>query len=447
MYQPPECLPPLEVDDDKTGKNSDHNIAVLAPILVTNNRKVEKRLVKTRPLPDEGVNLFSHFMSTHTWDEVLGEENIDQKVSNFHNTLTTKLEEFCPQKTIKISYLDKKWMTPQLKNLNRKVKREFFKNRKSLKWQKLKKKFKKLKRKTIQTFYANFVTDLKESNPAKWYTMAKRLGTDLTNQDSRLKVECLNGLGEKEAAEHVARHFSSISQEYAPLDHTKLPAYLPACDVLQVGEAQVAEHIFKLKNRRSTQPCDIPSKLRKLYSNELAIPMTDIINACLSQHHYPKLWKHEYVVPAEKIPSPATLKDLRKISLTSEYSLVFERIIKEWLMDDISPNIDQSQYGNMKGSSTEHMIVCLMDKILQLLDKNSNKSAVIASLVDWSSAFDRQDSTLAIQKFIKLGVRPSLVPILASYLTDRQMQVKYNDTYSDTHTLPGVGPRVHWWGS
>ena len=79
--------------------------------------------------------------------------------------------------------------------------------------------------------------------------------------------------------------------------------------------------------------------------------------------------------------------------------------------------------------------------ILQLLDNNSNKSAIIASLVDWSSAFDRQDSTLAIQKFIKLGVRPSLVPILASYLTDRQMQVKYNDTYSDTHILPGGGPQ------
>ena len=441
MYQPPECLPPLQVDEDKTGKDSDHNIAVLAPIMMSNNRKREKRLVKTRPLPDSGVNQFSLFITTHTWEEVIGEDNIDQKVINFHNTLTTKLDEFCPQKTMKISYLDKRWMTPYLKSLNRKVKREFFKNRKSIKWKKLKKKFKKLKRKTIQTFYSNFVTDLKETNPRNWYTMAKRLGTDQTNQDNRLKVQCLAGLEDKEAADTIAQHFSRISQEYAPLDHAKLPAYLPAHDVLQVEESQVAEHIFKLKNRRSTQPCDIPSKLRKLYCSELAIPMTNIINACLSQHYYPKPWKHEYVVPAEKIPHPVNVKDLRKISLTSEFSLVFERIIKEWLMHDISPNIDKSQYGNMKGSSTEHMIVSLMDKILQLLDKNSNKSAVIASLVDWSSAFDRQDSTLAIQKFIKLGVRPSLVPILASYLKDRQMQVKYNDTYSDTHILPGGGPQ------
>ena len=33
------------------------------------------------------------------------------------------------------------------------------------------------------------------------------------------------------------------------------------------------------------------------------------------------------------------------------------------------------------------------------------------------------------------------MPILASYLTDRKMQVKYNDMYSGTYTLPGGGPQ------
>ena len=91
-------------------------------------------------------------------------------------------------------------------------------------------------------------------------------------------------------------------------------------------------------------------------------------------------------------------------------------------MEDISHNIDPSQYGNQKGTSTEHMIVCLMDKVLQLLDNNNNKSAVIATLIDWSSAFDRQDPTLAIEKFIKMGVRPSLVPVLVSYLKYRGLR-------------------------
>ena len=121
---------------------------------------------------------------------------------------------------------------------------------------------------------------------------------------------------------------------------------------------------------------------------ELAIPLSDIINSCLSEYHYPRPWKHEWVVPAEKINNPVSLKDLRKISLTSECSLIFEGFIKDWILEDIAPKIDISQYGNQKGTSTEHLIVNMMDKILQLLDNNKNCSAVIA--------FDRQGPTLAI---------------------------------------------------
>ena len=40
-----------------------------------------------------------------------------------------------------------------------------------------------------------------------------------------------------------------------------------------------------------------------------------------------------------------------------------------------------------------------------------------------------------------MGVRPAIIPILVSYLTDRQMQVRYNDKYSRTYRLPGGGPQ------
>ena len=62
-------------------------------------------------------------------------------------------------------------------------------------------------------------------------------------------------------------------------------------------------------------------------------------------------------------------------------------------------------------------------------------------MLDWSSAFDRQDPTLGIKKFLKMGVRPALIPIIASYLTDREMEVRFNNTYSSTHKLPGGGPQ------
>ena len=61
--------------------------------------------------------------------------------------------------------------------------------------------------------------------------------------------------------------------------------------------------------------------------------------------------------------------------------------------------------------------------------------------LDWSNAFDRQDPTLGVNKFIKLGVRPSLIPVLSSYLSDRRMKVKFNGELSDFLGLVGGGPQ------
>ena len=67
--------------------------------------------------------------------------------------------------------------------------------------------------------------------------------------------------------------------------------------------------------------------------------------------------------------------------------------------------------------------------------------AVIATSLDWASAFDRQDPTLGILKFIHLGVRPALILILISYLSDRTMKVKFNGEISELMRLIGGGPQ------
>ena len=57
------------------------------------------------------------------------------------------------------------------------------------------------------------------------------------------------------------------------------------------------------------------------------------------------------------------------------------------------------------------------------------------------AAFDRQDPTIAIKKFIDLGVRPSLIPLLISYLSDWKMKVRFNGEESDFLSLIGGGPQ------
>ena len=159
-------------------------------------------MIKTRPLPLSGFGPFELEMQAQDWSEVLEPEDANIKVQNFHRIIRAMLEKHFPEKSVKISNLDKKWFTPELKQLHRKMQREYFKKRISPKWLKLKKSFKKLKRKSIKSFYSGFVNELKSTNPAKWYQMAKRIGAlDNAMNEGEVKVQILDGLDNMQGAE------------------------------------------------------------------------------------------------------------------------------------------------------------------------------------------------------------------------------------------------------
>ena len=301
--------------------------------------------------------------------------------------------------------------------------------------------FKREKRKAIKTFYSIFVSELKTTNPGKWFKMAKRIGAVSQMTGGDIIVESLQHLDNQRCAQEIAQHYAKVSNEFLPVDPAQLPCYLPAELPPQVEEYMVYQRLNKLKKTKSTLPVDIPEKLRRACSVELSEPLTDIINSSLVQAQYPKLWQQEWVTPAPKVTNPKVIKDLRKISCTSDYSKLYEGFLKDWIVEDIYNNLDIGQYGGRTGTGTEHMIVCLLDRILKLLDQHPDKSAVIAASLDWTAAFDRQDPTLAIKKFIELGVRPSLIPLLISYLSERKMKVRFNGEESDFFSLIGGGPQ------
>ena len=122
---------------------------------------------------------------------------------------------------------------------------------------------------------------------------------------------------------------------------------------------------------------------------------------------------------------------MRKISGTLNFSKIYEKFIAEALVEDMAATSDPSQYGNEKGISTQHYLIKMIDQILTSLDTNDIKevNAVIAQLIDWNQAFDRQCPKLGVNSFIENGVRKSLIPILINYFQDRRMTVKWNSKF------------------
>ena len=196
----------------------------------------------------------------------------------------------------------------------------------------------------------------------------------------------------------------------------------------------------RVKNTQSIHPLDLPNRLRKEYGIFLVAPLTNILNTCFEEQIFPQMWKVEYVTPIPKVVNPTSISQMRKISITSDFSKLFENILKDMILEDSEKNFDQSQYGGRKGVGTEHLIVCYVDRILKLLDSTRQKSAVISAAADWASAFDRIDPT-SLSLRIKVGIRESIIPILISYITNRKMIVRYNYGQSDPKDLTGGSPQ------
>ena len=91
--------------------------------------------------------------------------------------------------------------------------------------------FRRLKRKNMKTLYSNFITNLKSTNPRKWFQMPKKIGPiEQPAIDDELQIEELKNLTDEEVAEAIAVHFSKVSNEYSPVDLLcERPKRLPCC--------------------------------------------------------------------------------------------------------------------------------------------------------------------------------------------------------------------------
>ena len=122
-----------------------------------------------------------------------------------------------------------------------------------------------------------------------------------------------------------------------------------------------------------------------------------IINKISSTGSWPEQWTLEHIVPVGKTPMPESEDDLRPISLSSFFSKVTEQFVVMWLMDIIKDKIDFRQYGGLKGNSITHYLIEFLNFILSCQESN-DQTAILAVMVDFSKAFNRQNHNLLITK-------------------------------------------------
>ena len=444
MYLPPITKPPLDNDQDKQGKPSDHLVVLMYPL----NKQMAcpvrvKKVVTSRPLPESGIKKMGLWIQEQSWKEIYQCPDLNQKAEILQNKMKEKLDECFPTKTVKFTEDDKPWVNQQVKELDRKCKREFFKHKKSEKWNKLKQQFEEKCEKSKAAYYKNTVEDLKQSSQSQWYSKIKRMGGLVTDRADHISVEELQGVPDQEQVEAIAHHYSKIANEYKPLENTDIPNWMYQTEELPpiIEPYQMYLMIEKMSSKKATVKDDIPMKIIKEFSVELAEPLAHILNFGISEGQYPNIWKFETITPVPKIFPPQKISQLRKISGLKNFAKICDGFLAQFITSDMLPHMDPAQYGNQKGLSAQHYLVKMLHQILTATDKNSKEEAkaVIVEMVDWEAAFDRQCHRKGILSFIRNGVRKPLIPILMSYFQGREMAVKWNGCISKTFPLPGGG--------
>ena len=385
------------------------------------------------------------WVQNQTWQEIYQLKDVDSKVNRFEELIMEKVDLYFPEKSIRVNENTKPWMNSQSIQLDRRRKREYIKNKRSAKWVKLDNEFQKKSEELKDLYYKNTVQDLKTSNPGQWYSKMKRMSTIDQTKDEKILIQQFKSETNQDQAKIIADQFESISKLYKPLqsENIEIPNIQDSAPYPLFEAHEIYEKINSMKKKSSTVPGDIPWRIISEFSVEFASPLSNIYNTATLTGIWPQLWKYEFVTPVPKVFPTETTEDLRKISGTKNLSKIYESLISEPIIQDMEPKMDPSQFGNVKGLSIQHYLVKMMNQILTILDTNNEheKYAVLAQLIDWSKAFDRQDPTLGIKAFIKNGVRPTLIPLLVSYFQQRKMIVKWNGTMSTTHDLPGGGPQ------
>ena len=88
----PIIAPPIEPDDHRSGKPSDHSVPVCIPHTDRYNRPIRSyRLQKYRPLPDSSLSKFGEWLMREEWESVSESLSPTEQVAKFEKLTQDKL--------------------------------------------------------------------------------------------------------------------------------------------------------------------------------------------------------------------------------------------------------------------------------------------------------------------------------------------------------------------
>ena len=443
LFSNPVTVPPVQPDDPKNGKPSDHLTVIAVPLNKAQNPiSREYHYITVRPIPESKKQIFGNWLENNDWSWLEEKCDPSPQVEEWERRVHNKLDEICPTKKVKLNNRDKPFFTGDLKDEFRRLCRSYRKTGKSKLFLDRKLKFNENYKKAAAKYLKKNVASILNDNPGKASRVLKQVGArpgDCQLGGSfRLSNHSEQNLTIEESIERYVEHFALVSQEFEPLNFEKLPPNVKKSVEEDLNlrpcltEFQVWDKLKSMKRTKSSVPGDLPPNLRKM--EELVKPITLILNNIIESGIWPEKWKVEHGTPIPKNDDKMDEDDTRIISITNHLSKLMEKFVFQWLLQFIGHKLDEDQYGATQGSSITHYLIELINFILFNQDFKSPK-AVLALMVDLSISFNRVDHNYIVIILHEMGTPGWLLKIVISFLLNRKLKVRPPMNYSWTPNL------------
>ena len=298
----------------------------------------------------------------------------------------------------------------------------------------------RLKRLARRLYYHNQVNACKDNPKKTWDILCSLLPNKSIS--SATNSFSINGEIVSDPAailEKFNSHFSNIGQSLATSitndSHINdFHSYLKSpCSssiyLYPTSPQEITKLIYNLDSNKASGYDDISPFILKTAVHIISLPLSIILNLCISNGVFPNNLKVAKVIPVYESGYLNETGNYRSISLLSSVAKIFERVILNRMVSLLERNnlIISTQFEFRRKHSTIHPILDLITESYQNIEEKRFSTLL---LLDIRKAFDSVPHPTLLKKLEFYGIQGVSNTLLDSYLSERKQFISNDNSDS-----------------